>query len=931
MDFAGFEIAEDSRELRVDGLPVVLGGRAFDVAHVLVEAQGRLVSKDDMLRRVWRGSIVEENNLQVAIAALRKALGPRRGAIRTVSGRGYQIVDDRLQVSTQIPSTNLSAATGSLVGRDRELAAVDQVLRTSRIVTLTGIGGIGKTRMALEVARRAIPAFADGVWVAELASLSDSAGVAHEVAAALGLDIPDNLSVPGRVAAMTSSRAFLLVLDNCEHVVDAAAEMAHALVSANPHVRVLATSREPLRADGESLYRVTSLATPPDDLTDAFALMGFGAVQLFVARSRALDPAFPLDAACIEVIATICRRLDGIPLAIEIAAARAAAHGVAEIAKRLDDTFRLLTGGFRTALPRHRTLKAAFDWSYDLLSDSERQGLRHLSLFVGRFSLAMAEAILAHSDGDPPVIETVAGLVAKSLVVPEIIRGTAHYRLLETTRAYARERLRESGDLTVVSRRHANLCLGALAQADHDWQGHATSATLASLADPMGNIRAALDWTFSPAGDPALGVALTVAAAPLWLRLSMVDTCNQFAGVALAALPGLAGDRRQDEMRLHTAQGMALLSTMAMGAEVRAAFIRAHTLAEALDDPDYRLRALWGWCSSCLNHREFVVAHGLAQQLHARAIASKDESAIMSAELLLGGVKVVLGDDIGSRPLIERVLVCRDVPVDQPSSSRFLFNRRVLALGLLGSIVWHAGEIEQSRRYLRQSIDEALARDHVVSLCITLANWVCTHALLRGDFDEAERTLAMLRDYSTRYELRNWRPYVACFEGALAVGRGELDVGLRLFRDIFVRTRRAADHPRFATLRAMFIETLARKGEFDEANATADEAIDMVERASQLRALPHLLRVKAEVVFRQRGEAGLAETEALLGRSLELARRGNYLSFQLRTATSLATLPLPAPRRRRALALLSDLYGRFTDGFDTIDLTAARALLKSDI
>src|ERR1700722_2828440 len=462
IEFGRFRVVPRRRELLADGRPIHLGGRTFDVLMALIEGQGAVVAKDTLMERVWPNRIVEENSLHFQISALRDALGAERGLIRTISGRGYQFTGEIRTIATRPqaqavaataatvsaaprPPTNLPEPVSELIGRDVEVEEVLGLTATHRLVTLTGAGGIGKTRLGLEVARRLLPEFADGVWIIELAPLSDPDLVPATVATALGLDLADNVVSPERVANALAAKQLLLVLDNCEHLVGAAACIAEALLRANPAARVMATSREPLRAEGECLYRVPPLASPKEDSQDAEELLRYGAVRLFVARARAAEPQLSPDGCVAAAIAVICRHLDGIPLAIELAAARTNALGVEELAARLDDCLHLLTGGRRTALTRHQTLRATLDWSYRLLPEPERVVLRRPAVFAGDFTAEAASLVAA--DGEiaaSEVVSSLANLVTKSLVTVGIASVIAHYRLHETTRAYALEKLAES-------------------------------------------------------------------------------------------------------------------------------------------------------------------------------------------------------------------------------------------------------------------------------------------------------------------------------------------------------------------------------------------------------------------------------------------------------------------------------------------------------
>src|SRR6516162_8168059 len=485
-EFGRFRIFPQRREVLADDRPIELGGRAFDVLVALIEANGAVVSKADLMSRVWPGRIVEENNLHAQVKALRRAFSDR-DLIRTVVGRGYQFTsgiracsaDQSERAEPGTPSdvsglprapTNLPAPTSDLIGRDAEVREVIGLMADHRLVTLTGTGGIGKTRLGLEVARRLLPQFADGVWIAELAALSDPQLVPIAVATAFGLELISGVVSPDRIAAALGTKQIMLVLDNCEHVIDVAAEMVEALLHANPTARVIATSREPLRAESEHLYRVPPLAVPTENTRALEDVLRHGAAALFVARAQAADPHFAPDRQTASAIAAICRRLDGIPLALELAAARASTLGMQELASRLDDCFSLLTEGRRMALRRHQTLRATLDWSYELLPESERVVLRRLSIFASGFNLAAASAVIASANTPASdVVDGVANLVAKSLVVADVGSAAVHYQLLETTRAYAREKLAEHGELEQTGRRHAEYYRDLCGQAEAEW------------------------------------------------------------------------------------------------------------------------------------------------------------------------------------------------------------------------------------------------------------------------------------------------------------------------------------------------------------------------------------------------------------------------------------------------------------------------------
>ncbi|KVQ27273.1 winged helix-turn-helix domain-containing protein [Burkholderia cepacia] len=542
----------DRREIRSNGKLLRIGSRAFEILELLIRANGALVSKDEIMQRVWPHTVVEENNLQVHIAALRKALADDRNLIVTVPGRGYRLVGGRTDVAPPVRAvtSRLTAAPTALVGREQTVAEVLAALDTARVVTLVGAGGIGKTRLALEAAMRAEARFPDGAAFVSLATVAAPQFVPDALAAALGIAQPAGSLTLEAVLASVANRRMLLVLDNCEHLLDAAARIASALTESDAGLRVLATSREALRIQGERLCPIPPLDVPREGADDAETL-GASAVQLFSARVQAADPRFPLDERSVSLMASVCRRLDGLPLAIELAAARAAVLGIDVLAAHLDDHFRLLTGGFRTALPRHQTLQAMYDWSYRLLGDAERLLLRWLGVFRGTFSIdAVREIVGATRLADADLLDTIAGLVSKSLLSLESAHGAPRYRLLTTTRAYALQQLENNGECAAAARAHANYFHALFRLAPVDDGGTLGESRLDVIRRELGNLRAALDWAFSPNGDAEIGIALAAVAVPCLFDLSLVDECRERARAALDSMRDMDETRTRDDARV---------------------------------------------------------------------------------------------------------------------------------------------------------------------------------------------------------------------------------------------------------------------------------------------------------------------------------------------------------------------------------------------
>ncbi|AIO26933.1 ATP-binding protein [Burkholderia cepacia] len=542
----------DRREIRSNGKLLRIGSRAFEILELLIRANGALVSKDEIMQRVWPHTVVEENNLQVHVAALRKALADDRNLIVTVPGRGYRLVGGRAEVAAPVRAvtSRLTAAPTALVGREQTVAEVLAALDTARVVTLVGAGGIGKTRVALEAAMRAEASFPDGAAFVSLATVACPQFVPDALAAAFGIAQSAGSLTLEAVLASVANRRMLLVLDNCEHLLDAAARIASALTESDAGLRVLATSREALRIQGERLCPIPPLEVPREGADDAETL-GASAVQLFSARVQAADPRFPLDERSVSLMASVCRRLDGLPLAIELAAARAAVLGIDVLAAHLDDHFRLLTGGFRTALPRHQTLQAMYDWSYRLLGDAERLLLRWLGVFRDTFSIdAVREIVGATRLADADLLDTIAGLLSKSLLSLENAHGAPRYRLLTTTRAYALQQLENNGECAAAARAHANYFHALFRLAPVDDGGPLAESRLDVIRRELGNLRAALDWAFSPNGDAEIGIALAAVAVPCLFDLSLVDECRERARAALDSMRDMDETRTRDDARV---------------------------------------------------------------------------------------------------------------------------------------------------------------------------------------------------------------------------------------------------------------------------------------------------------------------------------------------------------------------------------------------
>jgi predicted ATPase/DNA-binding winged helix-turn-helix (wHTH) protein len=562
--FGPFRLLVRRRELIAHGVPVTLGQRALDILLVLVRRHGQLVTKNELMEEVWPGVVVEENNLQVHISTLRKALGDEKGERRyllTVAGRGYRFVhaveyESFAEASEPSPGPagaaepvaaspvwgrqhNVPQQLTALIGRDAEIATVRSMLGRQRLVTLVGAGGVGKTRLAIAVAAEVRPSYPDGVWLMELASITEPEAVGAVIADSLGLNLEIRGSNVESLTAHLEPRRALVILDNCEHLIVDVAYLAETLLQRCPSLSILATSREPLGVSGEDVLRVPSLPAPERDagLTPDNAF-DYPAVRLFIERAGAVVAGFALNDANASAIGAICRRLDGIPMAIELAAPRLKVLSPEQLLQGLDHRFRLLAGGSRSALPRHQTLHALIDWSYGLLGDADKAVLRRLALFSGSASLASVVAVAANQgQSEHELLSILASLVDKSLVVADIGGPEARYRLMETTRDYALEKLEQAGELS-LRREHARHFVARMERATEAWDTTPTEPWLARYAADVDNLRAALSWAFGPGDDTGIGFELVGSSHIIAAELGLTFEHRRWVEEALARADG---------------------------------------------------------------------------------------------------------------------------------------------------------------------------------------------------------------------------------------------------------------------------------------------------------------------------------------------------------------------------------------------------------
>jgi predicted ATPase len=920
--------------------PLRLGSRALDILVTLVERAGETIRKDELITRTWPDTVVDEGALRVHVAALRKALGDGRAGkryIANIPGRGYSflapVAHEPGKEATTLPNRavvggNLPASLTRIVGRSEIIACLATQLPQRRFVTIVGPGGIGKTTVAITVAETVNASYRDSIWFVGLASLADPELVPRALGAMLGISLPVIDPVSGLTAWLRDKHA-LIVLDSCEHIIVAAATLAEAVLKTAPRVHILATSREPLRAEGEWLHRLASLELPPasGNLSPEEALH-YSAVQLFIERATASLDGLTFSAADVPAVLEICRRLDGVPLALELAADQIDVFGIRGLAARLDDRFAVLTKGRRTALPRHQTLRATLDWSYDLLPQTEQVILRRLALFQGDFTMDSAAAVVTDDRiTTADAFEGVANLAMRSLVATDISRDVTYHRLLDTTRAYALNKLTESGEAGRISRLHAEYYCDLFNRAQDDWKTRPTAEWLADFERQTDDVRVALDWAFSAVGDASIGVTLTVAAVPLWTHSSLMEECRRRVEQALARQNLIAGRDPRHEMQLHAALGMSLNYTTGPVSKTAAAWTNTLIIAKSLGDTEYQLRALRGLWAHHMNGGEYRRALAFAHEFRGLAATLADPASLDFGDRMAAIILHYLGDQKRALGHLEHPLARPVAPVRHSQTARFLLDRDVTVQALLSRILWLQGFSDQAARTARLAVDRALAIGHALSLCHALAQAMCPVALYTGDLACAEGSVAMLLDNARERGLAGWIARGHCFLGMVMITREDFAAGLPVLRDALAELRESGAAPSYPAFLAILAGGLGRAGRVTEGLATIDQALMLSTSREEHWCLPELLRTKGELRLLEGLSEASPSAEDCFRQALDRAHRDGVLAWELRAASSLARLWQDQGRIREARDLLAPVYGRSSEGLETVDLREAKSLL----
>jgi predicted ATPase/DNA-binding winged helix-turn-helix (wHTH) protein len=933
--FAPFEVDVKRRMLMRESLPIPLGSRAMDVLIALLARPGLLVGTQELLASAWPRTTAVEANLRAQIAVLRRVLDDAnegRRFIENVPGRGYRFVGSIENQSGgfladgPVLTENWKAPERMrIIGRDDILADVLARLPHRRLLTLVGPGGIGKTTLALAIANVFGPTRTDGVRWIDLSGLTHGDSAAEAVAVALGLINFTNDHSPA-VVSWLKDRRLLLVLDCCDRVVTSVAALAEMILGETADVHILVTSRESLRAAGEHLVRLGPLSSPLDvGGLAAEQAMEYPAIRLFAERAASVLGGFTLGDADVPYVARICASLDGIALAIELAAGHLVAIELRDLAALLEDKFRLLPVGRRTALARHRTMSAVLEWSFDTLSASERELLLGLAIFEGECSMAAARAVtLGVGLSTEDLAEAVSRLIDKSLVSATVSATGVTYHLLDTTRAFALERLKSAGRLHEISRRHAVFVLETLRRIETESHGLGAAAWLETRRRELPNMRAALNWVYEFDVEESLRLELSAAAAQFLFDLSLVEQCRRRSTHALLSMARHETQNLALEMRLRKVLALASYYTPGPVPETVDMLERALVISERLNDREYRGITLWGLWSVSIFRNEPTRALSFAQQFRATRGSLSDDAHGLLADRMTGIALHFFGDQRGARQCLERVSSRFDPLAHSWNNLGPHIDHGLMARVYLARVLWLQGDPALGLQMCEDSVEALRVRGGAIARCHGLFEVAIPLHFMSGNFAAANANLFLLQELAATHGLSIFQAGAAWASLAFSAIHDQTD--LSSCRTAALALQECRYESQYPWLSGIMAEEALRRGDVAGGLEWIAPCLAEDNGASSGWWSSELQRLRGDLVAAGAAPADREVALAILQKAIDIARLQGAVALELRATVSRIRVDRGYRAHADLKGELDEVLAKFREGSETVDLIAARQL-----
>lgn len=907
-----FEISNGCESVLFKGTPIHLDPECCTVLITLLQHRGTSVKEEDLLKVVNRHENESSQYLWEVVARLNTGLaacGEHAGYVCQFPGHGYML---------QIPELgdvplHLPGREHTVIGRAVSITRIRALLPLRRFVTIVGAGGVGKTTLMSALCATFEGAYRDGIHILDLAPLSDGNLLPTALAAALGITLANEGPFDALTAYLRGKR-MLIVLDSCEHLIASAAVAAEAILSASIGMNLLATSREPLLASGESVYRLTPMSYPSSDVVlSAAQAKRYSSVQLLLERINRAPRAgtFEFTDSTAEVICEICRKLDGLPLALELAASLIGSIGAKQLLDELNMRLLAPSDSDRHVSTRHMSLAAMLDWSYDLLPEAEQRALRRLAIFRGSFTLEAALAVAAHDGMDAAhAMDCVLELIAKSFISVGGEENSLRHRLLDTTRAYSLAKLKGATDEEQAYRRHIEFLCKLFEDAEDEWERVSRSEWLTAYAPWVDDVRAALDRAFGPDGDKLLGVRLTVSCCALGNQPSLMSEFGARVDAALVELSKFSEPYHLWEVRLCCYRAHAQLSGTLDLEQMTATLEHYLSLARENGLVRYQTAPLCGLWAMCALSGEYPQAVEISHRLCDIGRECDDPTITLVGKRMLAQASQFMGWHNQSWECAQIALdeSWRRVPLAHYSGSlEVSTSMRIMQ----ARVLWQQGKPDSAADMGDEAMRFSLL-DVPVALCQAISLAALPIAIWSRDLAKARTLLTMLLERVDRFGLVHWLVWADCFAAVLALLDGD-DAPMRRLNG-----RNAA--PPF-TCQRDHMPTFS-------ADLWSSEILDRINVGKVGWCAPEVLRLQGERMRESKSLDETAQAQKMLVRALELARKQDALGWELRCASSLASLLHSEGRSAEGIELLSGVLTQFTEGYGTADLIRAGSLLS---